>query len=115
NSVRIALLFDLAAGRAVKLTDVLAEPKDAVAAITALCKSQLEWQIKKEGWELFDNADVAAIVGAAKNWVADKDGVEILFDPYSVAAYVVGLHECRLAYSELAKWLKPDGPLPPRS
>ena len=105
----------MAAGRALKLADLLAEPKEAVAEIAALCKVQLEEQAKKEDWELFDNADVAAVVGAAENWAADREGVEILFDPYSIAAYVVGPRECRLSYPDLKQWLKPGGPLPPQS
>ena len=114
NSARIALLFDLAAGRALKLADVLADPKTAVAEIAARCKTQLEEQAKKEDWELFDNADVAAVVGEDTNWAADKEGVEILFDPYSVAPYVVGPRECRLSYADVKQWLNPSGPLPPQ-
>ena len=62
---------------------------------------------------MFDNADVAAVVGEIANWSVDKDGIEILFDPYAVAPYVAGLHECRLSYAELEAWLKPGGRLPP--
>jgi uncharacterized protein DUF3298 len=114
NSVRAALMFDLTNGRALKLADVLADPKSAVAEIGAACKAQLEAQAKKDDWELFDNADVAVVVGQAANWAVDKDGVEILFDPYSVSAYVYGPHECRLTYAELTQWLKAGGPLPPQ-
>ena len=74
----------------------------------------MEGQAKEEGWELFDNADFAAVVGEVTNWAPGKEGVEILFDPYSIAAYVVGPRECRLSYAELQHWLKPGGPLPPR-
>jgi Protein of unknown function (DUF3298)/Deacetylase PdaC len=114
NSVRLALMFDLTQARAIKLDDVLSEPNRAVAEIAAVCKAKLEEQAKKDDWELFDNADIAAVVGAAENWAADKDGIEILFDPYSIAAYVYGPHECRLSYADLERWLKPDGPLPPQ-
>jgi uncharacterized protein YecT (DUF1311 family) len=114
NSARIALLFDLSGGRALRLADVLVDPKQAVAEISAMCKAQLEAQAKKDDWELFDNADVAAVVGEMANWAADKDGVDILFDPYSVAAYVYGPRECRLSYADLTRWLKSDGPLPPQ-
>jgi len=114
NHARIALLFDLATGRALRLADVLSEPKEAVAQIATMCRAQLEEQATKEGWELFDNADVAAVVDAAENWAVDKDGVEILFDPYSIAAYVVGMRECRLTYADVKQWLKPGGPLPPQ-
>jgi uncharacterized protein YecT (DUF1311 family) len=114
NSARLALIFDLTQGRAINLADVLAEPNRAIAEIAAVCKAKLEEQAKKDDWELFDNADIAAVVGAAENWAADKDGIEILFDPYSIAAYVYGPHECRLSYADLKRWLKPDGPLPPQ-
>lgn len=113
NSVRLGLLFDLEQGQTVRLSDVLADPKPAVAEIAKTCRAQLEAQAKKEDWELFDNADVGAVVGDVTNWSAKKEGVEILFDPYSVAAYVVGPRDCRLSYAEIERWLKPGGPLPP--
>jgi len=114
NSTRAALLFEWDKARALRLADILADPKQAVAAIAMMCKAQLEAQAKQEGWELFDNADVAGVVGETANWAADKDGVEILFDPYSVAAYVVGPRECRLSYTEVKDLLEPGGPLPPQ-
>jgi hypothetical protein len=114
NTARVSLLFDLMAGRPLRLADLLAEPKPAVAEIAAQCKTQLAADGAKDGWELFDNADVAAVVGEIDNWAIDNDGVEILFDPYAVAPYAAGLHECRLPYGTLARWLKPGGPLPPQ-
>jgi uncharacterized protein YecT (DUF1311 family) len=114
NMARVALVFDLIAGRAVRLADLLADPKPAVAEIAAQCKTQLAAEGAKDGWELFDNADVAAVVGESDNWSVAKDGVEILFDPYAVAPYAVGPHECRLSYADLKPWLKPGGLLPPQ-
>ena len=110
----MGLLFDLTAGRPLRLADLLADPKPAVAEIAAQCKAQLVAEGAKDGWELFDNADVAAVVGEIDNWSVAKDGVEILFDPYAVAPYAAGLHECRLSYADLQRWLKPGGPLPPQ-
>jgi uncharacterized protein YecT (DUF1311 family) len=114
NTARAALLFDQAAGGPLRLADVLADPKPAVAELSAQCKTELAAEGAKNGWELFDNADVAAVVGDINNWTVVKDGVEILFDPYAVAPYVAGMHECRLPYGTLAQWLKPGGPLPPQ-
>ena len=114
NTARAALLFDLTAGRPLRLADLLADPKPAIGEISAQCKNELAAEGAKNGWELFDNADVAAVVGDINNWAVAKDGVEILFDPYAVAPYVAGLHECRLPYGALAQWLKPGGPLPPQ-
>ena len=71
-------------------------------------------QAAKVGWELFDDADFPAVVGEFVHWAPDKDGVNILFDQYSIAAYVFGQHECRLSWADLAPWLKPRGPLPPQ-
>ena len=113
NSARIGLLFDLGHGRALRLADLLADPATAVAAIAEKCKAQIEAEAAKDGWEPFDNADFAAVVREAESWAADKNGVDIMFDPYSVAAYAVGPRDCRLSYAELAPWLKPGGPLPP--
>ena len=114
NMARVALVFDLTAGRPLRLTDFLADPKPAVVEIAAQCKAQFAAEGAKDGWELFDNADVGAVVGEIDNWSANKDGVEILFDPYAVAAYVAGPHECRLSYADLKPWLKPGGLLPPQ-
>ena len=114
NTARAALLFDLTASRPLRLVDLLADPKPAVVEIAAECKTQLAAEGAKDGWELFDNADVAAVVGEIDNWSIDQDGVEILFDPYAVAPYAAGLHECRLPYVDLKLWLKPGGPLPPQ-
>lgn len=113
NSARLGILFDLEQGRPWPLTDILADPRTAIDPIAGACKSRLEAEARKEDWELFDNADVAAVVREVENWSADKDGVEILFDPYSVAPYAIGPRVCRLGYAELANWLKPGGPLPP--
>ena len=110
NNWRIGLLWDPASDRPLALGDVLADPATAVPAVSALCKVQGE----KQDWGLFDNPDFAAVVQDAKSWAIDKDGVTIMFDPYSVAPYVAGPHDCRLSFAELKDWLKPGGPLPPQ-
>jgi len=107
---RIALLWDMATDKPIGLDAILADPKNAVPAISALCKAQAE----KEDWGLFDNPDFESVVQDTKSWSVAKDGVTILFDAYSVAPYVAGPHECRLTYAELKEWLKPGGSLPPR-
>jgi uncharacterized protein YecT (DUF1311 family) len=114
NTTSSSLLFDLARGRALRLDDVLAAPKEAVPALAVPCKQQLEKEASEGGWELFPEADPADSVGDIKSWAPDKAGVDILFDPYAVAAYATGPHQCRFAYAELRRWLVPDGPLPPR-
>jgi uncharacterized protein YecT (DUF1311 family) len=114
NTGRESLVFDFSSGRRVALADVVSSPAEAVHAISDLCKSQLTAQAAKVGWELFDDADFAGVVREFVHWAPDKGGVNILFDQYSIAAYVFGQHECRLSWSDLAPWLKPDGPLPPQ-
>jgi uncharacterized protein YecT (DUF1311 family) len=110
NNWRVGVLWDLPADKAVTPEDFLADPAKAVPAISALCKAIGE----REDWGLFSDADFAAVVGDMKSWAADKDGVTIMFDPYSVAPYVSGPHDCRLSYAELKDWLKPGGLLPPQ-
>jgi len=114
NTGRETLAFDFSRGRQLTLADVVSSPAEAVAAISELCKNQLKAQAAKVGWELFDEADFAAVVREFAHWAPSKDGVDILFDQYSIAAYVFGQHECQLSWTDLAPWLKPGGPLPPQ-
>jgi hypothetical protein len=114
NSFRESLIFDLSHGRKLTLADVLGAPAEAVPAISELCRTQLKAQADKEDWQLFDDADFPAVVRELAHWAPDKDGVNILFDQYSVAAYAFGPHECRLSWSDLKPWLKPESPLPPQ-
>jgi uncharacterized protein YecT (DUF1311 family) len=110
NNWRVGVLWDMPADKPVTPGDFLADPAQAVPAISALCKAIGE----REDWGLFGDADFAAVVGDMKSWAIDKDGVTIMFDPYSVAPYVAGPHDCRLSYAELKDWLKPGGMLPPQ-
>jgi uncharacterized protein YecT (DUF1311 family) len=114
NSARVGLLYNFATHRRLEIADILADPEHAVPAIAAICKARLAADAEKSGWDLFDEADVGAVVREAENWAVRPSSVEILFDPYSVAPYAAGPHECPLSYAELAPWLKPGGPLPPR-
>jgi uncharacterized protein YecT (DUF1311 family) len=113
NSWRSTMLWNPAGDKSVDLADFLAEPKTSVPAVGVVCHDKLAVEAKAEDWDFFDNADFGAVVGDPKTWAVDKDGVTILFNPYSVAAYVVGPRECRLTYAELKQWLKPGGVLPP--
>jgi len=109
NNWRVALLWNPATDKAVALGDFLADPEKAVPAVSALCKAQAE----KNDWGLFDNPDFDTVVKDTKHWAIDKDGVTIMFDPYSVTPYVAGPHDCRLSYDDLKDLLKPGGVLPP--
>jgi len=109
NGANIGLLFDFDQDRPLRLADFLANPEEAIRAIAARC----EREARQEDWGIFENADFAAVVSEISAWSAGRDGVAILFNPYSVAPYVAGPHECRIPYTELAHWLKPGGPLPP--
>jgi uncharacterized protein YecT (DUF1311 family) len=110
NNWRSAVLWNPAVDAPVALADFLADPAIAVPAISALCKAQAE----KDDWGLFDNPDFDTVVKDTKSWAVDKDGVTIMFDPYSVAPYVAGPHDCRILYADLRDLLKPGGPLPPK-
>jgi uncharacterized protein YecT (DUF1311 family) len=114
NSWRSAVLWDPADDKPVALSDFLADPAKAVPAIGAACKEKLSVEAKAEDWDFFPDADFGSVVGDVKTWAIDKEGVTIMFNPYSIAAYVVGPRDCRLGYAELKEWLKPGGVLPPK-
>ena len=110
NNWRVGLLWNPATDKAIALGDILADPAKGVPAVSALCKAQAE----KDDWGLFDNPDFDVVVKDTKSWAVDKDGVTIMFDPYSVTPYVAGPHDCKLTYADLKNLLKPDGALPPK-
>lgn len=110
NNWRVALLWNPASDKPIALDDFLADPAKAVPAVSALCKAQAE----KDEWGLFDNPDFDTVVGDTKSWAIDKDGVTVMFDPYSVTPYVAGPHDCKMTYADLKEWLKPGGPVPPK-
>jgi uncharacterized protein len=110
NNWRVGLLWNPADDKPVALADFLADPAKAVPAVSALCKAQAE----KNDWGLFDNPDFDTVVKDTKSWAVDKDGVTVMFDPYSVTPYVAGPHDCRLGYGDLKDLLKPGGALPPK-
>jgi len=107
---RVGLLWYPADDKPVELADFLADPAKGVPAVSALCKAQAE----KDDWGLFDKPDFDTVVKDVKSWSVDKDGVTVMFDPYSVTPYVAGPHDCRLTYSDLKDLLKSGGPLPPK-
>jgi len=109
NGESVALLYSFSRGRPLRLSDFLADPGKAIPAIADRCRREAE----KEDWGLFDNPDFVDVVKDISSWSAGSDGIEILFNPYSVAPYVSGPHACRLTYAELMPFLKPGGPLPP--
>jgi uncharacterized protein len=109
NNWRVGLLWNPADDKPVALPDFFADPAKAVPAVAALCKAQAE----NDDWGLFDNPDFDTVVKDAKSWAIDRNGVTVMFDPYSVTPYVAGPHDCRLSYAELKDWLKPGGALPP--
>jgi hypothetical protein len=109
NGGSIGLLFDLDQAHPLRFADFLVNAEEAISTIAARC----EHEATEEDWGVFENADFAAVVSDIAGWTASTDGVAILFNPYSVAPYVAGPHECRIPYTELARWLNPGGPLPP--
>jgi uncharacterized protein YecT (DUF1311 family) len=109
NSGRSSLMFDLAAGHPLALADLVANPDAAIEEISRRCRAEAE----KEDWGLFDDPDFPAVVKDVSSWAVEKDGIMILLDPYAVAPYAAGPHECRLSYADLAPLWKPGGPLPP--
>src|SRR5258707_7905981 len=65
NSARIALLFDLSGGRALRLAGVFADPKQAGAGNSAVGRGQLGGQGEKGNWGVFQKPRGAAGGAAA--------------------------------------------------
>ena len=111
---RESLAFDLSLGRPLSPADLILAPGRAVAAIASMCRGLLEHQARQGGWEFAPRADALPVVDDFRNWAPGALALDVLFDPGSLPAYAAGPRACRLDYSSITRWLKRDGPLPPK-
>ncbi|HEY1934702.1 MAG TPA: lysozyme inhibitor LprI family protein [Acetobacteraceae bacterium] len=119
NWSRRSLLFDLLHGEPLFNGDMVGGPPhhsaEGFATIASMCARQLlaRKDLAFYAVQMGKPLDVSDVVSDPTRWVVDGDGVDIMFDPDTIAAPAVGEVACRLQYAELRPWLRPHGPLPP--
>lgn len=116
NSSTDVMNFDLKNGKLLKLADLFVPGSKYLQKLSTNCVQSLEKEAKKQGSNgMLDESWVARGAGPdLKNynsWTISKQGLEITFDPYQVAAYAAGPQHVVVPYSALKDIVKPDGPL----
>lgn len=112
------LNVDMASGKQVALADVLDET--AAAALTRLCKAQIDAERKKRVPDAEDvpydektrDATIAETVRDLTSWSIGADQVTVSFDPYAVGAYAEGAYSCSFPTPDVKALARPGAPLP---
>jgi Protein of unknown function (DUF3298) len=96
------------------ISNLFLSNSDYINYISNYCIAELRAKAKKEG---FDNIDDMITQGASpdiKNfnvWTVKDDSLNIIFNPYQVGPYVMGMQTVPIALSSLTSMLDPKGPL----
>jgi uncharacterized protein len=109
--------IDMASGRLISVTDVLAEPPAAI--LTLWCKAQIEAEKRKrvpdadlsESAAERDDAIAARVMDLA-SWSIGEREIVVSFDPSVVGAYAEGAYECRFPTGGVKEMALAGAPLP---
>ncbi|GHT78864.1 hypothetical protein AGMMS50262_21950 [Bacteroidia bacterium] len=100
-------ILDLRTGKKIKYEDVFYEnTQDSISNLlySNLLKArkyQSEDEMTADGFD-FDT------IPPTDNFVADDEGLTFIYDPYELGAYVLGIVEISVPYSDLVYYMKPE-------
>lgn len=98
----------------VNLSQLFLSNSGYVNFISNYCISQLKNTAQKENYENIDEMIEQGAFPDLKNfseWTIRNDSLNIIFNPYQVAPYVMGIQNVSISLSELTSLLDPKGPL----
>lgn len=105
-------VLDLKTAMPIKLNDIFEDRNlDKVEELIKMALAQklgYNTTVKLED----DGYDVAAIV-PTENFYINEEGITWLYNPYEIAAYVVGKSEVAVKYADLLIYMKEDSPVYP--
>lgn len=111
NTVTSYFVLDRATGGQLQLADLLVD--DYANRLTAIAEG-----IFRAHYGLAADADLEAegfwfddgVFRLNDNWLVDPEALRFYFNPYEIAAYVLGPTEIVIPRSDIAELLDPDGP-----
>ncbi len=106
NSFAASLNFDLIHGKKLELSEVFLPGTDFLTPLAAACTADL----KKRDLLAFPEGALPKAENY-KNWNITPQGIQIWFDAYQVAPYVMGPSHVLLTYASLKNLLNAQGPL----
>lgn len=104
-------LFDLPAGRVLGVRDLFDPNTRWQAALGERLLGELRRQATQRGAKLFDGVRAADLAGESDRWAFERGGSTVHFNRGDVAPEAAGRFEVRLAYAELAEFVRKGGPL----
>jgi uncharacterized protein len=108
-----ATLVDLRTGRRVLPAGVFAPGSDWKRTITDIARADLQRQfVQRPGFpEALQPATFDKLMDDPERYLFKADTLEIVFNQYDVAAYVMGRYTVDIPYSRLSGLIRTDGPL----
>ncbi len=108
-----ATLVDLRNGHRITPAGVFAAGSDWKRTITEITRADLKRQfVERPGFpESLEPATFDKLMNDPERYLFKADALEIIFNQYDVAAYVMGRYTVDIPYSRLTSLIRSDGPL----
>ncbi len=108
-----ATLVDLRTGLGVRPAGVFAAGSGWKRIVTDIARADLQRQfVERPGFpDALEPASFDKLMGDADRYLFKPDSLEIIFNQYDVAAYVMGRYTVDIPYTRLRSLIRPDGPL----
>jgi hypothetical protein len=103
------LILDVNTGKEVKYEDIFYEEMEE--ALSELLLFHLMLDPKYAGETLSEEGFDFEVIHPTGNFVADEKGITFIYNPYELGAYILGIIEIFVPYSDLFLYMNPDGTL----
>lgn len=114
NTAVTGFNYDINGSGPFSISDLFIKSSDYLNFLSAFSIRQLTDHAEKEG---YDNIRDMILEGASAgvknfdNWIVENDSLTIIFKPYQVAPYVMGIQSVSIPLSEMTAMIDPKGPL----
>lgn len=105
--------YDLARGRALRLSDLFKPSSDYLKTISDACNRELRRRFKGESFPDAERiaGSVEDVVGDEKKWLVSRDGFVVVFDSMQFGPSGSGENTVVVPFAALKNSIRPDGPL----
>ena len=103
-------VLDLQTGEKIKYEDIFYENTQEAISKLLYANLMLERKYKSPEEMTADGFDFD-IISPTDNFVVSSEGVTFIYNPYELGAYVLGIIEINVPYSDLVYYMKPKGTL----
>lgn len=103
NAFTVVLNYDLANGREIALGDLFQNSSDYLARVATKATEKLKEKFQQENIPFEEDAAAGSAAKAEnyRNFLLKKDELVVIFDPYQVGPWAIGIQEVSIPFSEL--------------